>query len=279
MSTVKSPGWRDVHSEVTRHTCTAVSLGLVEYGEAWRLQKELAGRRADGAMGDVLLLAEHPHVYTLGRRGSPDDVHLSGEALRRSGVAVHEVDRGGATTYHGPGQLVAYPILDIRRWGGGPVRYVRALEAALMETLAHFGIAAERLEGLPGVWVNARDQGAGPVGKPDSESPRRIREQGSGVRGGGPEARKIAAIGVRISRGVTTHGLALNVDPDLSYFDGIVPCGMPALEVTSMARESGKQVDITDVRTHLVEALGRHLGLTMSWANGPDRERLLRGGM
>ena len=243
---------------MTPQTCTVVSLDLVEYGEAWEFQKVLAQRRADGAIGDVLLLVEHPHVYTLGRRGSPGDVRLSGEALRRRGIAVHEVDRGGATTYHGPGQLVGYPILDIRRWGGGPVRYVRALEAALMEVLAHFGIEADRIDGLPGVWTGVREQGTG------------NKELG---------ARKIAAIGVRISRGVTTHGFALNVDPDMSYFGGIVPCGIPALEVTSMARESGKQIDITDVRALLVEALGRHLGLTMRWADEPERGLLLLGGM
>jgi lipoyl(octanoyl) transferase len=259
MATVKSPRLRDVPPETTPQICTVLSLGLVEYGEAWQLQKELAQRRADDATGDLLLLAEHPHVYTLGRSGSPDDVHLSGEALRRRGIAVHEVDRGGATTYHGPGQLVAYPILDIRRWGGGPVRYVRALEAALIETLAHFGIAAGRIDGLPGVWVKAGDQGA-VAGEPVAGS------------------RKIAAIGVRISRGVTTHGFALNVDPDLSYFDGIVPCGIAALEVTSVARESGEQIDITNVQPLLVEALARRLGLTMCWANAADRERVLRGG-
>ena len=194
--------------------------------------------------------------------------------MRQSGIAVHEVDRGGATTYHGPGQLVGYPILDIRRWGGGPVRYVRALEAALIETLAHFGVAADRIDGLPGVWVKAREQGT-----ESRERGARGRDQGTGDRGRGPEARKIAAIGVRISRGVTTHGFALNVDPDLSYFQGIVPCGIPALEVTSIALESGNQVDITGVQTLLVGAMGRHLGLVMCWANGPDRERILGSGM
>ena len=241
---------------MTGRTCTVLTLGAVDYGAAWELQTELARRRAEGAIGDVLLLLEHPHVYTLGRRGRPDDLLLSTEALARRNAAVYEVDRGGATTYHGPGQLVGYPILDIRRWGGGPVRYVRALEGALMETLEGFGVGAHRVEGFPGVWTGAER------GDPTARSPM-------------PDARKIAAIGVRISRGVTTHGFALNVRPDLTYFDSIIPCGMEGLIVTSMSRELGRQVDITELHGPVVDALARSLGLPMRWPGDAERDALL----
>ena len=236
----------------SERTCTVLSLGLVEYGRAWELQRRLAQRRAEGTIGDTLLLLQHPHVYTMGRRGSQAEVLLSREALAQRRIQVYDVDRGGALTYHGPGQLVGYPILDIRRWGGGPVRYVRALEGALIETLRGFGVAAQRIEGLTGVWVASEEN------------------QGLG-------ARKIASIGVRISRAVTTHGFALNVAPDLSYFDSIVACGIPGLEVTSMARELGGSVDITEVQRPLVDALGRHLELAMRWAGDGEREALLGG--
>lgn len=246
--------------DTSNHPCAVLSLGRMEYGQAWELQRALALRRAEGMVGDVLLLVEHPHVYTIGRRGSQAEVLLSQEALAEQGVQVYEVDRGGAVTYHGPGQLVGYPILDLRRWGGGPLRYVRALEAAIIETLRDFEVPAQAVEGLTGVWV-AKGPGA------------RNEEQGTGGQEAG--ARKIAAIGVRISRGVTTHGFALNVAPELRYFQGIVPCGIQGLEVTSMARELGRRLDITDIQGPLVESLGGHLELAMEWAVAEEQEALL----
>ena len=230
--------------------CTVVDLGLVEYGQAWELQKDLARRRADGAVGDTLLLVEHPPVFTLGRRGREADLLASSQELEAMGAQVYWVDRGGSATYHGPGQLVAYPVLNVGHWGGGPVRYVRALEAAVMETLGGFGILGRRTAGFPGVWVG------------DEQAP----------------DRKIAAIGVRISGGVTTHGLALNVAPDLGRFEAIVPCGLPGLEVTSMVRELGRSVDMAEVQARLVAALGRHLGLAMTPAGPGEGEALIPTG-
>ena len=179
-------------------------LGPVGYADAIDLQRALHSRVADGEMDGALLLLEHPHVYTLGRRGTTDDILATTDALSTLGVDVHHVDRGGEVTYHGPGQLVGYPIVDLRRLGMRPLEYVRSLERLLIDTLAGFGIPAEA-EGHPtGVWTGGA---------------------------------KIGAIGVRVSRGVTTHGFALNVSPDLGYFDHIVPCGIEDCRVTSMKSE------------------------------------------
>ena len=179
-------------------------LGPVGYADAIDLQRALHSRVADGEMDGALLLLEHPHVYTLGRRGTTDDILATTDALSTLGVDVHHVDRGGEVTYHGPGQLVGYPIVDLRRLGMRPLEYVRSLERLLFDTLAGFGIPAEA-EGHPtGVWTGGA---------------------------------KIGAIGVRVSRGVTTHGFALNVSPDLGYFDHIVPCGIEDCRVTSMKSE------------------------------------------
>ena len=192
-----------------------VSLGTVPYVEGLELQTKIHSEVASGARGDTLLLLEHSHTYTLGRRGVDSDILIDETELDRLGVTVHHTDRGGEVTYHGPGQLVGYPILNLRRWGGGPLRYVRSLETVVIQTLAELGIAAES-EGHPtGVWV---------------------------------EDRKIAAIGVKVARRVTTHGFALNVSTDLSYFDHIVPCGMPGAKVTSVSRELGRRFGVDSVR-------------------------------
>ncbi len=168
-------------------------------------------------MDGALLLLEHPHVYTLGRRGRLDDVLAPAERLAEMGIEAHHVDRGGEVTYHGPGQLVGYPIVSLRRLGVGPLIYVRSLERVLIETLAEFGILAGS-DGRPtGVWTGGA---------------------------------KIAAIGVRVSRGVATHGFALNVSPDLAWFDHIVPCGMKGSRVTSMAAE-GVEAGVGEVASRL----------------------------
>ena len=179
-------------------------LGPIGYAAALDLQRELHSRVADGEMDGALLLLEHSHVYTLGRRGKLDDILAPADRLSSLGAEVHHADRGGEVTYHGPGQLVGYPIVDLRRLRMRPLEYVRALERLLIETLSDFGIAAEA-EGHPtGVWTGGA---------------------------------KIAAIGVRVSRGVATHGFALNVSPDLGYFEHIVPCGIEDCRVTSMESE------------------------------------------
>ena len=216
-------------------------MGRVDYLAAWDLQKQLVQRRAQGEIPDVLLLLEHPHVYTIGRRGSRSDVLTSPEELERLGIAVYEVDRGGEVTYHGPGQLVGYPILGLRSLG--PLRYVRALESALIDALREYGLAAYAVPGRTGVWV--------------------------GTEG---EERKIAAIGLRVSRGVASHGFALNVSTDLRYFDGIVPCGVDDRQATSMERETGRNVDITQVRGLVLRRLARQLGLDIVEASAEVAE-------
>jgi len=185
--------------------CTVRRLGLVEYEEAWAEQKRLVEGAREGR-GPTLLLLEHPPTYTLGARGKDKHVLLGDDALARLGAKVVRIDRGGDVTFHGPGQLVGYPIIDLGAWGQGPLWYVRSLEATLIQTLARFGIDGQRVPGRPGVWVRGE---------------------------------KIASIGVHVSRGITSHGFALNVDPDLAYFSHIVPCGLPNVSVTSMARVLG----------------------------------------
>lgn len=220
--------------------CNVTSLGLVEYPSAWNLQKRLHQRVAEGAIHNLLLLLEHPHVYTLGRRGKDSDILVSAERLRELGAEVHYIDRGGEATYHGPGQLVGYPIVNLRKWGGGPLKYVRTLEQMLISTLAEFGVQAESEDRPTGVWIGDA---------------------------------KIAAIGVRISRGITMHGFALNVNPDLSYFEHIVPCGLPGGGVTSISREVSGDVGVEDVISVLVKQFGKAFGWDMEWVTPEGLEQ------
>jgi lipoyl(octanoyl) transferase len=187
-------------------------LGRIPYREAWALQHELAAARADGRIGDTLLLLEHPSVLTLGRHADEHHILATRDELARRGIEVIRIERGGEVTWHGPGQLVAYPILGLADRGLLVRPLVRALEAAMVETCAAFGVAADRLDGHPGCWCD-----------PD-----------------GPGRRKIGALGIRVERGVTYHGIALNIDPDLAAFELIDPCGMPGVASTSIAREAGR---------------------------------------
>ena len=215
-------------------TCLAIPSGLLDYQAAYDLQRRLHAQVVAGELPDLLLLLEHPHVYTLGRRGQQSHILAPDDMLTQLGVETHFTDRGGETTYHGPGQLVGYPIVNLRRWGGGVRKYVETLEQVLIGTLSEFGITAHS-EGKPtGVWV---------------------------------EDAKIAAIGVRVSRSVTMHGFALNVSPDLSFFDHIVPCGMPGARVTSMAQELGREVAVSDVIPVIAQAFGGEFGLAVEWSN------------
>ena len=210
-------------------TCLYARPGEVDYAEAWNMQSALARRRADGEIPDSLLLLEHPHTYTLGRRAIMDEVLASDAALARLGARVVHADRGGLVTYHGPGQIVGYPIVDVRPLGG-PRDYVCALEEVVILTLDDFGLAAGRIPNQIGVWV-------GDV--------------------------KVASIGVRISRGISTHGFALNVSTDLSYFRHIVPCGMPGAVVGSIESLLGTPVDKDRVAERLVHNFGNRLRRTM----------------
>ena len=231
----------------------------VDYARGLRLQQRLVGARKEGRIGDVLVLLEHPPVITLGRNAQAKNILASPESLVERGVEVFECDRGGDVTFHGPGQLVGYPIFDLRglrsssgqRQTMGAIEYVRGLEEVLIRTCADFGIATGRICGLTGVWTTP-DQ-AGAVGS-----------------GPNPGEAKIAALGVHISRAVTSHGFALNVDTDLSYFDLIVPCGIPTKPVTSMAKELGRKLSFEAV----AQSVSRHFGFVfqaqMLWLESID---------
>jgi lipoyl(octanoyl) transferase len=203
-------------------SCQLRELGRIDYSKAFELQRQLVAERKQGLIGDQLLLLEHPHVVTLGRNGHREHLLASEEILSQAGVSFYPTDRGGDITYHGPGQLVGYPILDLREWKRDVVGYVRAIEQVIIDMLGEYGIAAGRIPKLTGVWV---------------------------------EERKVAAIGVHISRWVTSHGFALNVNTDLSYFQYIVPCGLTK-PVTSMA-QLGCVADLSDVSRSLAQHFGR----------------------
>jgi lipoyl(octanoyl) transferase len=214
-------------------------LGRVSYDKGLRLQAEIAGLVAEGRLENVLLLLEHPPVLTLGRNANRANVLASDELLAARGVTLHEINRGGDVTYHGPGQLVGYPIFDLRSLknpnGGrmGPVDFVRGMEEALIRVCGGFGVRTGRVAGLTGVWCGSagnRDQGSGI-------------DQGLGTKGLGTDngfagaERKIGAIGIHVAKGITSHGFALNVTTDLRNFELIVPCGIPDHAVTSLQRE------------------------------------------
>lgn len=213
----------------TPSPCQIIRLGTVEYHRAWELQLELAAKVHDGAQPNTLLLLEHSPVYTKGRLSKPEHILLSDEELRQKGIGVYEADRGGQVTFHGPGQLVAYPVVDLREWGG-PVKYVRTLERIIVDSLADFKITAETIDGITGVWVDGA---------------------------------KIAAIGVKISRGVAYHGFAINVTTDLSYYSHIVPCGIADRPVTSMAEVLGEDVDMGMAQYSLAYQFGKGMGFRM----------------
>jgi lipoyl(octanoyl) transferase len=220
----------DAHPLLAAHggVLTVERLGTVAYEPAWELQDELAQQRRERRIGDRLLLVEHFPVYTVGRGGDESNLLATPERLRDIGASLIRVDRGGDITFHGPGQLVAYPIVELH----DPLdlrRYVRTLEAAIIDAAGAFGVQAGRVEGLTGVWVD--------------------------------EQRKLAALGVRVRRGITTHGLALNVNTDLRWFDEMIPCGIPGKGTTSLAHELGRPVEMERVEDELARQLAEHLGL------------------
>jgi len=192
-----------------------IKAGLLDYEEAWELQRRLFEERRQGSVPDTLLLTEHPPTYTFGKTGHQENLLVEKATLQRQGVGVFEIDRGGDVTFHGPGQLVGYPILDLRDHHRDVGRYLRDLEEVLIQTLAVYGVSAGRVEGLTGVWVGDA---------------------------------KVAAIGVKVTRWFTMHGFALNVNTHLTYFDKIIPCGIPDKRVTSLAELLGKAVAIENVQ-------------------------------
>ncbi len=213
-------------------------LGLIDYKQAWDLQegllKEAVDLKISNRKNDTnfipkqhLLFCEHPHVYTLGKSGAQENLLLDEAHLQEIDAQFYKINRGGDITYHGPGQLVMYPILDLEQFFTDIHKYMRYLEEAVIKTLAHFQITATRYDGLTGVWI-------------DAETPR---------------ARKICAMGVKCSRWITMHGIALNVHPDLGYFGNIVPCGIQDKAVTSMAQELGRQIAIREVQEVLLKEM------------------------
>jgi len=213
-------------------------LGSIDYAEAHRLQKELQGKRVRGEVGDIVLLLEHPPVLTMGRSAKAQHVLAAPEILAARGVQVHEVGRGGDVTYHGPGQLVAYPIIDLKPDRKDVRKYVASLEETMIRTCANFGLAAGRVEGLNGAWIGDR---------------------------------KVGAVGVRISRWVTMHGLALNVNSDLREFEMIVPCGIQDKGVTSLSAELGRTVHVGDVFEPLAQHFAELYDADIEWYDGlPD---------
>ncbi len=209
-----------------------VRCGLVAYEEALVAQRWLEDARQEGEVPDVLLLLEHPPVYTRGRRSSPEELPMQREWYELQGIEVHDTDRGGRVTYHGPGQLVAYPIVSLKPYGDDVHEYVRRLERVAIGALAAHGVAARTIEGLTGVWTEGEPPGP---------------EAGPGA------ARKIGSIGVHVSRGVTTHGLAINVNNDLQPFEWVVPCGIDNCRVTSLSRELGAEQDLDAFGNTVIE--------------------------
>ena len=241
-----------------------VQLGSVDYATGLRLQEQLIALRKEDKIADVLLLLEHKAVITLGRNAKAANVVASPKLLEERGVELFECDRGGDVTFHGPGQIVGYPIFDLRGFATpdgkrktlGVIEFVRRLEEVLMRTCADFAIPTKRVAGLTGVWTDpessSSDGGADAEARP--ERSRRVRpvEQGSTA-----AESKLAAIGVHVSRFVTSHGFALNVNTDLSYFDLIVPCGISAKPVTSMQQQLGHELDLNAVS----ESISRNCGV------------------
>jgi lipoyl(octanoyl) transferase len=215
---------------------TAHRLGLLAYADAHALQERLVEARKAGAVGDTVLLLEHPKVITLGRRASRDHVLLSGQALSQSGYELHETGRGGDVTFHGPGQLVVYPIVDLKPDREDVRRYVRDLEESMIRVCADYGLSARRIEGLNGTWIGER---------------------------------KVGAVGVRISQWVTMHGLALNVNTDLSSFSAIVPCGITDRGVTSLSHELQRPLALPDVEERTVRHLATLLDAELVLRDGP----------
>lgn len=213
-------------------------LGVIDYKEAWDLQEELfaktiqqkiANRSAETEKEteNILLFCEHPHVFTLGKSGSADHLLLNEKELKEKDATYYKINRGGDITYHGPGQLVAYPIFDLDHFFSDIHKYLRFLEEAVIQTIAEYGIEGGRVDGLTGVWVG----------------------------GDGPNPRKICAMGVKCSRWVTMHGIGFNINSDLSYFKNIVPCGIDDKDVTSMEAELGRKLDFKEVSEVLKEKL------------------------
>jgi lipoyl(octanoyl) transferase len=242
-------------------TCLTIDLGLIGYAEAYALQKRVvAARKADG-IGDVLLLCEHPHVITQGRNGKREHLLASENVLRQKGVEFYETIRGGDVTYHGPGQIVGYPILNLAAIRRDVVWYVRMLEEVMIRASGVFGVVTTREAGKTGVWVATE--------KNSPQSAQRARSRAEA-------AEKLGAIGVHISRWVTSHGFAYNVSTDLRFFDLIVPCGIAGRKATSLEKLLGRRVDSREAAARLTQHFGHVFGLDMQSSSLDKLHELLR---
>lgn len=226
-------------------TVTFKDLGLIDYKEAWDFQESLfkenidikikvRNGETDLSTQNYLLFCEHPHVYTLGKSGKQDNLLLDEKGLEENQATYYKINRGGDITYHGPGQLVAYPIFDLDNFFPDIHKYMRFLEEAVINTLKRYGVEGGRVEGLTGVWIE----------------------------GDTPKARKICAMGVKSSRWVTMHGIGFNINSDLSYFSNIIPCGIDDKAVTSLERELGEKVDMKELKSVLKEELAKQFQYT-----------------
>ena len=195
-------------------------LGLIDYKQAWDLQKEIFDLRLRNEINDTFFLLEHPHTYTLGKVAEKENLISSESQLKELGISVYEIDRGGDITYHGPGQIVGYPIIKLSDWKEDTHQYLRGLEEVIILTCREYGIETERNSKYTGVWIGER---------------------------------KIAAIGIKVSRWITMHGFAFNINTDLSYFGGIIPCGIKDKDVTSLQRELGREINVDEVKEKLIK--------------------------
>ena len=236
-------------------TCRTIDLGRIGYGEALAFQQRLVAGRKNGSAPDLLVFCEHPHVITLGRNGKREHLHVPEDLLRQKGVEFHHTNRGGDITYHGPGQIVGYPILDLNGIRRDVMWYVRQLEQSMIEATSRFGIRAFRVPGCTGVWVH------GNAVAPENSRP----------------YEKLASIGVHISRWVTSHGFAYNVSTDLSFFDLITPCGIADCQVTSLEKLLGTSVLRADATARLGEAFGSTFGLELVPAEAEEITGWLAG--
>lgn len=199
---------------------TYSDLGTIDYKNAWELQKEILDLRYKSEIDDILFLLEHPHTYTLGKTADRKNLTAQKIFLDQNKISVYDIDRGGDITYHGPGQIVGYPIIDLRKWKEDTHKYLRAIEDVIIKTCAEYNLIANRNDEFTGVWIGDK---------------------------------KIAAIGIKVSRWITMHGFAFNVNTDLSLFDGIIPCGIRDKKVTSMQYELGQTIDLNEVKSIILK--------------------------
>jgi lipoyl(octanoyl) transferase len=212
-------------------------LGFIDYKEAWDLQQEIHKKRVSGEVDDFLFLLEHPNTYTLGKTAHKENLIGSEDYLKKNQISVFDIDRGGDITYHGPGQIVGYPIIDLNNWFKDTHKYLRALEEVIIKTCGDYGLNSERNSKHTGVWIGDK---------------------------------KIAAIGIKVSRWVTMHGFAFNVNTDLNLFNGIIPCGIQDKSVTSMKQELNREVSIQEVKEKLLKNFTELFGYTSFISKNKD---------